>query len=85
MFSQADRFVPAAAKRQRAHSVERDTKMLFLFFLIFKFKKNLNWSIVDLQCCVSFWYSKVIWLYLSIYLSIYQSIYLYSFLDSFPL
>ena len=54
------------------------------FLLVFNF---FNWTIVDLQCCVSFrctakWFS---YTYIHIYSFMYTNIYIYSFSDSFPL
>ena len=42
---------------------------LFFFNKSLKIKKN--WSIIDLQCCVSFWYTAK-WFYIYVYIYIYS-------------
>ena len=52
---------------------------LFFFNKSLKIKKN--WSIIDLQCCVSFMYSKVIQFYIYVYIYIFFFIFHYSLLQ----
>ena len=53
------------------------TMSLFFFNFIFLFSKNVYWSIVDLQCCISYCYTAK-WIS-------YTYTYIHSFLDSFPI
>ena len=49
-------------------SIPRDTLPNSLWVFLFLIFKCIYWSIVDLQCCLSFRYSKMIQLYMYIYM-----------------